>query len=108
MKGRTDTISSTAAEHCKVQPRQPWDLIPLLGSFIDGSHGRVEAQARDPALYFASRKRRICGGLCGAQVKTLGLHSAVCVSPFPACPLGGLPSFPLPLFIHFVHFPFKL
>lgn len=81
MKSSTDTISNMAAQHCKVQPRKPWDMIPLLGSFIGGSHGRVEAQETDPD-FFAGRKRSICGGQCGDQVKPLGLHSDVCVSTF--------------------------
>lgn len=72
VKGSTDTISNTAAQHCKVQPRKPWDMISLLGSFIGGSHGRVEAQETDPD-FFAGRKRSICGGQCGDQVKPPGL-----------------------------------
>lgn len=71
VKGSIDTISNTSAGHCKVQPRQPWDMILLLGSFMSGTHGRVEAWARDAASFLASRRRSISGGLCGEPGKTL-------------------------------------
>jgi len=49
-------------------------------------------------------RKEAFGCLRGDQVKPVGFHSDDCDSTFPAYLLGGLSSFPLLLFTHFVPF----
>lgn len=93
VKGSTDTISNSTAGNYTVQPRQPWDMIPLLGSFMSDTHGRVEAQGRDATLFLASR-RSICGGLCGEPGKASWLVLRCLCQPISSIPTGWSPLIP--------------
>lgn len=55
---------------------------------LHGWHGRVEAQARDAALSLASRRRSICGGLCGEPGKASWLALSCLCQPISSIPSG--------------------
>lgn len=80
VRGSADTNSNWAAKQRKVQPRQPWEPISLRGSFIDSSHGRVEATSKSSPVLCKWEKKHLAtcvvtrSSLLASTLMTLSVH----------------------------------